>query len=119
MKVHQLENKNQFIIFNNKYRVFQSYNSTVAIYNIENNTLYLNRSKWDYSKTTLKHLYIFIINYTSQVYDAMLYYYQNNKRKSIQHYIDKFKCYNDIKYNINNVVIELTETEIIDYRNNL
>lgn len=119
MKLEQLENKNQFVIYNNDYAIFQSYSSTIAIYKKSTNTLYLNYAKWDYSRTTLKHLYIYITRFTSRSHDAMLYYYKNNKRKSIQHFTDTCKKYNDKKYSICNAFIELTEDEIINYRNSI
>lgn len=88
MIIQQLENKNQFLIKTKEYNIFQSYQTIIAVYDKKSQHLYLNKDYWDYSKTTLKHLYIFIIRYTNSVWWAMLSYYKNNKRKSIQHYID-------------------------------
>jgi len=62
LKVLQLENKNQFVIETNEKRYFQSYDSLVAIYDKQKQTLLLGRD-WDYSNTTKKHLYIFIFDY--------------------------------------------------------
>lgn len=75
--VHQLANKNQFVIEYNNHcdstkttnYVFQSYRSIIAIYNPETKTLLLNWHKWDYSKTTLKHLKLFINEWTCYRYE--------------------------------------------------
>lgn len=64
MFVIQLENKNQFVIHNENYYYFQSYESLIATYDIITKELTLYKD-WNYSKTTLKHLYIFINNYTN------------------------------------------------------
>lgn len=60
MKVRQLEHKNQFIITDAESgtTTFQSYNSTIAIMD-KNGSLTLGK-KWDYSKTTSTHLYLFL-----------------------------------------------------------
>lgn len=61
MKVEQFYNKNQFIIEDEESGkiYFQSYESIVAIWDKTSQTLTLGRD-WDYSKTTSKHLYLFI-----------------------------------------------------------
>lgn len=63
-KVANLCNKNQFVIsFDNhrdSYLIFQSYKSEIAIYNQLTRELYVNEYYINYSKTTSKHLYIFI-----------------------------------------------------------
>ena len=61
MKIEQFYNKNQFILrdYENKKTYFQSYNSMIALIDDIDNTLILG-CDWDYSKTTLKHLYIFL-----------------------------------------------------------
>ena len=65
-KVHQLINNNgnpasnQFVITANGATYFQSYNSVVA--KIQNGNVYVS-NYWDYSKTTMKHLYIFLNDY--------------------------------------------------------
>ena len=87
MKVEQLENKNQFIIYTGDTRIFQSYNSVVAIYK-NGEGLTLGRD-WDYSKTTLKHLYIFLDKYVyCDVWENSIKYC-NNKRKALQEAINK------------------------------
>lgn len=60
MKVKNFYNKNQFIIENGAQTVFQSYNSIIA--NITDGQLTL-FSAWDFSHTTLKHLYLFFNDY--------------------------------------------------------
>ena len=97
MKVRQLENKNQFVMEDNQKAIFQSYESVIAEYDKINDILTLGID-WDYSKTTTKHLYIFleeIIPRFSQLHEditsALL---TKNKRKSIQILIDN----NIIKY---------------------
>lgn len=82
MLVNQLLNKNQFIIFHDNKTHFQSYNSHIATYDRTTKKLYLS-AMWDYSKTTLKHLYYFIENYTSGALTKSLYLFKNNK-KSIE-----------------------------------
>ncbi len=66
--ISNLCNKNQFLIeitSNNKeYLMFQSYKSEIAIYSRKTETLYVNEKYIGYSKTTSKHLYIFINEYT-------------------------------------------------------
>ena len=58
-KVEQLFN-NQFVVHFNNGCVFQSYDSIIA-YKI-NGECYLTY-KWNYSRTTMKYLYLFLENY--------------------------------------------------------
>ena len=66
MKVRQLINNNgnpaanQFVIDNGNTSYFQSYQSVVA--KIEKGKVSLS-NRWDYSRTTAKHLYIFLAEY--------------------------------------------------------
>ena len=61
-KVEQFYNKNQFIIKTNNSIIFQSYNSIICILTDgEKNPVFGN--DWDYSKTTIKHLYLFLYYY--------------------------------------------------------
>jgi hypothetical protein len=104
MKVEQLENKNQFVILGNSGEIeFQSYSSRIAKIN-KNGSLELS-SRWDYSKTTLKHLYIFLDRYFYNMDDFIqkelkniLYGKCNNKRASIQKLIDDEKIFISLKY---------------------
>ena len=69
MKVKQLINDkgnaaaNQFVIEDGDRTVFQSYNTIIAEID-EDGTLCLDRKALDYSRTTSKHLYIFLRDYT-------------------------------------------------------
>ena len=59
MKVEQFYNKNQFIIYGGDELVtFQSYNSIIA--KIDKQGTLILGNDWNYSKTTLKHLYLFL-----------------------------------------------------------
>lgn len=61
MKVSNFHNKNQFIIWNNNKVMLQSYNSLIAEIDY-NSTIYelTLGIDWDYSKTTMKHLKMFL-----------------------------------------------------------
>ena len=68
VSVENLHNKNQFVIefktiTGDNWLCFQSYTSECALYNKTSQTLFLNRNCW-LSKTTSKHLYLFINEYT-------------------------------------------------------
>lgn len=96
MKVKQLENKNQFLMEDEKQSIFQSYDSIIAIYDKENHILTFG-CDWDYSKTTLKHLYIFlrdVIYYDmtpEQKQNIMEALQSANTRKALQKLIDNKK----------------------------
>jgi hypothetical protein len=90
MKVENFYNKNQFVIYGDGSITFQSYDSTIAI--IKNNKITLGLH-WDYSNTTLKHLYLFLNDYYYSLYQKIMN--SNNKRKAIQKMIDN----NLINYN--------------------
>ena len=100
MKVEQFYNKNQFVIRGGNNITFQSYDSTIAV--IENRVLTLGRD-WDYSRTTLKHLYLFLddearynVDFeTRNIINDILN--SKNKKATIQKLIDK----NIINYNEN------------------
>ena len=64
-----LENKNNILIFDDgRYLCLVSYNSKIARYDKKTCYLNLNKNKWDYSQTTLKHLKHFINDYVEQGY---------------------------------------------------
>ena len=92
MKVEQFYNKNQFIIFGgDALATFQSYNSTIA--SIDNRGTLNLGNDWDYSKTTLKHLYLFLNDYKYMTQDYTKKLIDNilnakNKRQYIQKLID-------------------------------
>ena len=94
MKVENFYNKNQFVIFGGDAMVtFQSYNSIIAKID-KKGTLFLGND-WNYSKTTLKHLYLFLNDYFSFLEDFTQkffgYEFNNSKNKKayIQNLIDK------------------------------
>lgn len=96
MKVQKFYNNNQFIILGENGSVtFQSYDSIIAKID-KNGTLFLG-NKWNYSKTTLKHLYLFINNYFSLLgeFTQKLFGYEfnnsKNKKAYIQNLIDNEK----------------------------
>ena len=82
LSVEQLLNKNQFVIkyqeprSGAKWICFQSYQSVIALYNPSTARLLINWSKWDYSKTTLKHLKAFINEYTPFSYTTKADFYK-------------------------------------------
>ena len=52
---------NQFVITTKKATYFQSYSTVIAKIDNKNNLIL--SSWWDYSRTTMKHLYIFMRDY--------------------------------------------------------
>lgn len=86
MKVSQFYNKNQFIIEDEESQkiYFQSYDSMIAIWDRNSQTLTLGHD-WDYSKTTSKHLYLFIDDYCN-IKDFNIN--SKTKRQDIQKLID-------------------------------
>ena len=79
VKVEQLENKNQFVIHGNRKVYFQSYKSVCACVDLKNGKLTL-YPLWDCSKTTRKHLYIFMNTY----WPITRVIYAKNKRQEIK-----------------------------------
>ncbi len=84
MKIEQFYNKNQFVIFEEGKTVFQSYDSTIAEVD-DNGNLTLFRD-WNYSNTTRKHLYLFIVDYVYKINRHLIDNRQKNKQ--IQKMID-------------------------------
>jgi hypothetical protein len=100
MRVEQFYNKNQFVIRGEGKTVFQSYNSTIAEIN-KNGQLTLGID-WDYSRTTLKHLYLFLEYYICLFNEELkeevhILRNKSNKKAYIQKLIDN----GTIKYNEN------------------
>lgn len=97
MKVEQFYNKNQFVIFGGDAIItFQSYNSIIA--NIDKNGTLNLGNDWDYSKTTLKHLYLFLEDYKYMTQDYTKKLIDNilnakNKKQYIQKLIDDDKIF--------------------------
>lgn len=101
MKVENFYNKNQFLIESDEFIEFQSYKSLVASINKKTGILKLG-TDWDYSITTMKHLYLFIDDYRyylkKDICELFIFLYrEKNKRKYIQKLIDNKK----IKYDKN------------------
>lgn len=97
MRVEQFYNKNQYLILGGDAIVtLQSYNSIVASIDKKGN---LNLGKdWDYSSTTLRHLYLFLQDniylmdeYSKKLTEDILK--SDNKKQYIQNLIDKEKIY--------------------------
>ena len=98
MKVQNFYNKNQFIITGGDAIVtFQSYNSIIA--KIDKKGTLILGNDWNYSKTTLKHLYLFINDYFTLLGDfaQKLFGYEfhisKNKKAYIQKLIDNEKIF--------------------------
>lgn len=74
INVEQLENKNQYLItYQDKETnilCFQSYKTLIAIRSYKDKKLSVNYKYWDYSKTTMKHLKLFINTYTTYTYES-------------------------------------------------
>ena len=90
-KVEQFHHANQFIIrsLNGGEIAFQSYDSLIAVVEDkigEPYRLTLGRD-WDYSNTTLRHLYLFLEQWGN--YEVRTALYSSNKKKAIQRLIDK------------------------------
>lgn len=95
MKVKNFYNKNQFLIESEDLIELQSYESLVASINKKTGVLKLGVD-WDYSNTTMKHLYLFIADYRhylkKDICELFIYFYrEKNKRKYIQKLIDNKK----------------------------
>lgn len=61
MLIKQFHHSDQFVIHNKGAVYFQSYKSLIARIYRDKVTLY---KDWDYSKTTLRHLYLFLKEYS-------------------------------------------------------
>lgn len=81
IKVENLLHNNQFIITSDNFNVFQSYDSIIAVHSKNDDVLVLG-CRWDYSATTLRHLYIFLDKYTN------ISIYGSNKKKAIKKLIN-------------------------------
>lgn len=83
MQVKQFYNKNQFIIFHNGVTYLQSYNSLIAMYYYdyeEGKHVLILGCDWCYSKTTLKHLYLFLKDYCYNNYYVKIESASNKKQ---------------------------------------
>lgn len=95
MEIRQFYNKNQFLFYDERKIVFQSYDSVIAEIDKKTGELFFG-SDWDYSNTTRKHLYLFLNDYRYEI-GADLYraIFRNgfndskNKRQFLQNLIDQ------------------------------
>lgn len=62
---------NQFVVETDKGKYFQSYDTIIAFVPNNSDDIVLSKD-WEYSKTTSKHLYIFLRDYTN--------FYVDNKK---------------------------------------
>ena len=69
MKVENFKHINQYLITDKDIITFQSYNSTIAEYNILTGNLKVFKD-WDYSNTTRKHFKMFINEITIFNYET-------------------------------------------------
>ena len=102
LKGEQFYNKNQFLINNDGTIFLLSYGKTVAKLTPWGELTF--GKDWDYSKTTLKHIYLFLTEYVvaylghyigegwhflTQHFDINKWIYGKNKRAFLQNLIDK------------------------------
>ena len=82
MKVREMK-RNAYVIenFETQEVILQSYNSTVAILDRESGIVTLGRH-WDYSVTTLKHVYQFLEEYSPSMPYALCE--SRTKKRSIE-----------------------------------
>ena len=57
---------NQYIIYSKDYRVFQSYGSRIVAIDKSTGQVYLDRTYWNYSKTTSRYRNIFLRETTKE-----------------------------------------------------
>lgn len=99
MIIRQFYNKNHFTKENENEIILQSYESDVARIDKKNNILELGID-WDYSRTTLKNLYLFIADYVNTLINSKeisKIFTMKNKKEYLQKLIDK----KEIKINYN------------------
>ncbi len=100
MKVKNFYNKNQFIIEGLEGITFQSYNSEIA--NIDKKGNLILGIDWDYSNTTLKHLYLFLNDYFYNLnYNTRELLRDLTKKSNRKAYIQKLIDKKLINYNEN------------------
>ena len=82
MKVHEMR-RNAYIIenFETEEVTLQSYDSTVAVLDKESGIITLGKH-WDYSVTTLKHVYQFLEEYASNLPYSILE--SRTKKRSVE-----------------------------------
>ena len=73
--------KNQIVIYTGKSKIFWSYNSLIAEW--KNGSLQLGLD-WNYSRTTMKYLHIFLKEYTNCKYTTRIEIEKAIKEKEIK-----------------------------------
>lgn len=99
MKVKNFYSMNQFILEDKKKRTFQSYNSTILLYDKEKELVTLGKD-WNYSNTTRKYLYLFIdemIPYNEKTKELINTKNERNRKEAIK------KLINDKKIIVKNI----------------
>lgn len=94
MKVCEMR-KNAYVIenFDRKECTLQSYDSTVAVIDRESETITLGKH-WDYSVTTLKHVYQFLEEYAQDL--PNMFFESRTKKRSIERLIEQgYVIYNE------------------------
>ena len=93
MKIQQFYHLNQFVLtdLESKTNYFQSYDSMICKINNSDYTIEFWKNR-DYSKTTLKHLYLFIKDYFWLIWTIDLKNTEVNK-KLIERIIKDWYCY--------------------------
>lgn len=80
--------RNQYAISAPGYRAFQSYDSLIAVFNVETGRLTLGRH-FDYSVTTSKYLHVWLKEYAAGVwYDIRNEYQGKSLKDTLQKAID-------------------------------
>ena len=74
---------NQFVVMTPEGCLFQSYNSRICYYNVDENKLYFG-SKWNYSRTTSKYLAQFLRVYAPRWYARIMSYGKRTLARNIQ-----------------------------------
>lgn len=87
MKVTEIRRKAYVInLFEEQKTILQSYNSTVVVIDRAKDTITLGRH-WDYSNTTLKHIYSFLEEYATDLPYA--FFTSKTKKRSIENMIQQ------------------------------
>lgn len=87
MKVNNkfFEVKNQYLLENEKFIIFQSYNTTMLVYNKNKNYISFNTNEYNYTNTTNKYLrqvieHIYYMTYSDKLNDLLI---SKNRKKDI------------------------------------
>ena len=106
MKVENFYNLNQFRLYGKGENNLQSYNSLVVItkWDEQGRDIIILGRDWDYSRTTSKHVYMFLEEYTK-----INFYGVANKRQYINKLIDRCNENEEQFYNENGYIIKYDE----------